>query len=121
MGCIPPDPSAEFVRAMETMLEVYHRPHDPEYPIVCMDETNKQRVSETRLPLPPLPGQPERYDYEYERHGTANIFMFSEPLGGWRRGGGRVEGAREQRRAGAVGCAAKRSNHDGSRRTCLRR
>jgi hypothetical protein len=85
MWCIPPDQNAEFVCAMETVLEVYHRPYDPEYPIVCMDETSKQLIAETRLPLPPQPGQPERYDYEYERHGTANLFMLTEPLGGWRR------------------------------------
>ena len=85
MWCIPPDQSAEFVCAMETVLDVYHRPYAPDLPVVCMDETSKQLVAETRLPLPPLPGQPERYDYEYERHGTANIFMFTEPLGGWRR------------------------------------
>ena len=84
MWCIPPEQSAEFVCAMETVLEVYHRPYDPEFPVVCMDETSKQLVAETRVPLPPLPGEPLRYDYEYERHGTANIFMFTEPLGGWR-------------------------------------
>ena len=70
---------------METVLNVYHRPYDPNFPVICMDETSKQLVAETRRPLPPLPGQPERYDYEYERHGTANIFLFTEPLGGWRR------------------------------------
>jgi hypothetical protein len=85
MWCIPPEQSAEFVCAMETVLEVYCRPYDPDFPVVCMDETSKQLVGETRLPLPPLPGQPQRYDYEYERHGTANIFLFTEPLGGWRR------------------------------------
>jgi len=85
MWCIPPGRSAEFVCAMEMVLDVYHRPYDPDFPVVCMDETSKQLVAETRLPLPPLPGQPERYDCEYERHGTANIFMFTEPLGGWRR------------------------------------
>ena len=85
MWCIPPGQSAEFVCAMETVLEVYHRPYDPEYPVVGMDETGKQLIAETRLPLPRLPGQPERYDYEYERHGTANLFMFAEPLGSWRR------------------------------------
>ena len=85
MWCIPPDHNAEFVCAMETVLEVYHRPYDPDHPVVCMDETNKQLIEETRVPLPARPGQPERYDYEYERHGTANIFMFVEPLGGWRR------------------------------------
>jgi hypothetical protein len=84
MWCIPPEQSAEFVCAMETVLEVYQRPYDPEYPVLCMDETSKQLVAETRLPLPPRPGEPERYDYEYERHGTANIFLFTEPLGGWR-------------------------------------
>jgi hypothetical protein len=69
---------------MENALDVYQRAYDPERPVVCMDETSKQLVAETRRPLPPLPGEPERYDYEYERHGTANIFMFTEPLGGWR-------------------------------------
>jgi len=85
MWCIPPEQSAEFVCAMEAVLDVYCRPYDPAFPVVCMDETSKQLVGETRLPLPPLPGQPQRYDYEYERHGTANIFLFTEPLGGWRR------------------------------------
>ena len=84
MWCIPPEHSAEFVCAMETVLDVYQRAYDPDYPVVCMDETSKQLVAETRVPLPPLPGEPLRYDYEYERHGTANIFMFTEPLGGWR-------------------------------------
>lgn len=84
MWCIPPEQSGEFVCAMENVLEVYQRPSDPENPVVCMDETSKQLVGETRKPLPPLPGEPERYDYEYERHGTANVFMFTEPLGGWR-------------------------------------
>jgi hypothetical protein len=84
MWCIPPEHSAEFVCAMERVLDVYQRPYDADHPVVCMDETSKQLVAETRQPLPPEPGQPERYDYEYERHGTANIFMFTEPLGGWR-------------------------------------
>jgi hypothetical protein len=84
MWCIPPEANAEFVCAMETVLDVYQRAYDPDHPVVCMDETSKQLVAETRRPLPPLPGEPERYDYEYERHGTANIFMFTEPLGGWR-------------------------------------
>ena len=70
---------------METVLQVYHRPYDPDIPVLCMDETSKQLIEETRVPLPPQPGRPERYDYEYERHGTANLFMFVEPLGGWRR------------------------------------
>lgn len=84
MWCIPPEANAAFVCAMENVLDVYQRAYDPNRPVVCMDETSKQMVAETRRALPPLPGEPERYDYEYERHGTANIFMFTEPLGGWR-------------------------------------
>ena len=85
MWCIPPEQNAEFVCAMENVLEVYHRPYDPKRPVVCMDETSKQLVKETRVPQPPRPGQPERFDYEYERKGTANVFMFCEPLAGRRR------------------------------------
>ena len=85
MWCIPPEQNAEFVCAMENVLEVYHRPYDPKRPVVCMDETSKQLVKETRVPQPPRPGQPERFDYEYERNGTANVFMFCEPLAGQRR------------------------------------
>ena len=85
MWCIPPEQNAEFVCAMENVLEVYHRPYDPRRPVVCMDETSKQLVQETRVPQPPRPGQPERFDYEYERNGTANVFMFCEPLAGRRR------------------------------------
>jgi hypothetical protein len=84
MWCIPPQCNAEFICAMENVLEVYQRPYDPDLPVVCMDETSKQLVAETRQPLPPLPGEPQRCDYEYERRGTANIFLFTEPLGGWR-------------------------------------
>jgi hypothetical protein len=69
---------------MENVLDVYHRPYDEERPWVCFDETCKQLVKETRTPLPPIPGQLERYDYEYERNGVANLFMFFEPLTGWR-------------------------------------
>ena len=69
---------------MEDVLEVYKRPHDPARPLVCLDETSKQLVAETRTPLPMLPGQPARYDYEYERNGTANLFMLFAPLEGWR-------------------------------------
>lgn len=65
-------------------MEVYKRPHDPERPVVCLDETSKQLVGETRTPIPAAPGRPERIDYEYERHGTANLFMLFEPLAGWR-------------------------------------
>ena len=69
---------------MEDVLTVYHRPLDPAHPVICMDETSKQLVGETRLALPTAPGQPQREDYEYERHGVANLFLFSEPLTGWR-------------------------------------
>ena len=69
---------------MEDVLEVYHRPHDPEYPVVCLDEASKQLITETRVPIPAKPGQPTRHDYEYERNGTANLFMMFAPLEGWR-------------------------------------
>jgi DDE superfamily endonuclease len=82
---IPPQANAEFVCAMEDVLEVYMRPYDPQRPQVCIDETSKQLVAETRAPLPASPGQPERVDYEYERQGTANLFMVFEPLAGQRR------------------------------------
>jgi hypothetical protein len=81
---MPPEHHAEFVCAMENVLEVYQRPYSPEYPVVCMDETNKQLVAETRVPLTVQPGQPPCFDYEYERHGTIDLFMFTEPLVGWR-------------------------------------
>jgi len=85
MYVIPPEKSAEFVSNMEDVLEIYHRPYDPNCPVICMDEQPIQLVKETRLPLPAKPGQPEAHDYEYERNGTANIFMFTEPLSGWRK------------------------------------
>ncbi len=69
---------------MEDVLDVYHRPYDPRVPQVCMDETSKQLVGETRTPLPTAPGRPARIDYEYERHGVRNLFLFVEPLRGWR-------------------------------------
>ena len=84
MWCIPPKQNAEFVCAMENVLEVYQRPYTPAVPVVCMDEAGKQLVAQTRAPLPVAPGQPPGFDYEYERCGTANLFMFTEPLAGWR-------------------------------------
>jgi DDE superfamily endonuclease len=69
---------------MEDVLEVYHRPHDPEYPLVCVDEASKQLIAETRVPIKAKPGHPARHDYEYERNGTANLFMMFAPLEGWR-------------------------------------
>jgi len=70
---------------MEDVLDVYQRPYDPKRPVVCFDEQSKQLIRETRAPLPARPGQPERVDYEYERNGTANLFMTFEPLAGRRR------------------------------------
>jgi hypothetical protein len=81
---IPPQANADFVCAMEDVLEVYKRPYDAEHPVVCLDETSKQLIGETRTPLPAEPGQPQRVDYEYERKGTANLFMIFEALAGWR-------------------------------------
>jgi hypothetical protein len=69
---------------MEDVLELYHEPFDPLRPVVCFDECSKQLLGETRIPLPMEQGQPQRYDYEYERHGTCNLFMFFEPLAAWR-------------------------------------
>jgi hypothetical protein len=75
---------------MEDVLAVYHRPHDPQRPVICLDECSKQLIGEVRPPLPPRPahddrpGRAECYDCEYVRNGTANLFMAFEPLGGWR-------------------------------------
>ena len=69
---------------MEDVLEVYHRPHDPRRPLVCMDECSKQLIAEVRNPLPPRPGGVAKYDSEYERRGTANLFLAVEPLAGQR-------------------------------------
>jgi hypothetical protein len=70
---------------MEDILDVYKRPYHPDYPVVCMDEQPTQLIKETRIPLPLKPGSPAKFDYEYERNGTANNFMFAEPLGNWRK------------------------------------
>ena len=69
---------------MEDVLDLYEEAYDPKRPKVCFDETSKQLIGEKRLPLPSQPGQPERYDYEYKRNGTRNLFMFCEPQAGWR-------------------------------------
>ena len=69
---------------MEDVLDLYAEPHDPARPVVCFDELSKQLVAETRAPLPAEPGRPERFDYEYERRGTANLFLACQPLAGWR-------------------------------------
>lgn len=81
---IPPQANADFVAAMEQVLDVYRRPYDVMNPVVCMDETPRQLIRETRMPLPPCPGRLERHDYEYERCGVCNVFMASEPLAGTR-------------------------------------
>jgi hypothetical protein len=82
--CIPPGGQAEFVYYMEDVLDVYQRPANPKLPLICFDETPVQLVSEKRQPMPQKPGRPERYDYEYRREGTANLFMFFAPLQNWR-------------------------------------
>ncbi len=71
MWCIPPEQNADFVCAMENVLEVYKRPYDPKHPVVCMDEKPKQLVMETRAPIACGPGRVECFDFEYERNGTA--------------------------------------------------
>lgn len=81
---IPPEADAEFAANMEQVLETYQKPYDPAHPVVCMDEQPVQLVKETRQPIPATKDRPRRVDYEYERNGTASIFMFAEPLAGWR-------------------------------------
>lgn len=81
---IPPQCNAEFVANMEKVLETYEKPLDKARPVVCMDEQPVQLVKETRQPLPETKDHAKRVDYEYERNGTASIFMFCEPLAGWR-------------------------------------
>ena len=81
---IPPEQNADFVAAMENVLDVYRRPYDPISPVVCMDETPRQLIRETRTPIAAQPGRRERHDYEYERCGVCNVFLASEPLAGKR-------------------------------------
>lgn len=80
----PPESDAEFVCAMENVLAVYKRPFDALHPVVCFDEKSKQLVGEIARPMPASPGHAERHDYEYVRNGTANLFIFVEPLRGFR-------------------------------------
>ena len=82
---LPPEQNADFVCAMEDVLEVYQRPHDLQRPVVCFDEQSRQLTKETRRVVPAAPGRSARVDYEYERNGTANLFMIFEPLAGKRR------------------------------------
>jgi hypothetical protein len=81
---IPPECDAEFVASMEDVLDIYAQPYDSACPVVCMDEQPVQLLKETRTPIPATAKHAKRVDYEYERAGTANIFMFTEPLAGWR-------------------------------------
>lgn len=81
---IPPEQNGSFVANMEKVLDVYTRPFDSLHPVVCMDESPKQLIGETRRPIPASPGQPARYDYEYCRRGMCNIFLACEPLAGKR-------------------------------------
>ena len=81
---IPPEADAEFAASMEEVLETYEKPYDPQCPVVCMDEQQVQLLKETRPPIPATAQHAKRVDYEYERAGTANLFMFTEPLAGWR-------------------------------------
>ena len=81
---IPPEHNGEYVVRMEDVLEVYQRPYEADLPVVCMDEKSVQLLIETRTSVSAAPGRPKRIDYEYERNGTANIFLFCEPLAGWR-------------------------------------
>ena len=81
---IPPESDAEFVAQMEMVLDVYAQPYDPNRPVLCMDEQPVQLQREVRAPHPATLEHPKRVDYEYERAGTASIFMFTEPLAGWR-------------------------------------
>lgn len=81
---IPPETDAEFVACMEEVLDTYEEPYDAQYPVLCMDEQPVQLHKETRTPIAATKKHPVRVDYEYERCGTASIFMFTEPLAGWR-------------------------------------
>jgi len=84
MWCIPPQHNAAFVADMEQVLDVYQRPADPRYPVICMDESNKQLLGDVQPALPVQPGQGKKEDCNYERHGTGNLFIAFEPAGGQR-------------------------------------
>lgn len=81
---IPPEQNGSFVANMEMVLDVYKRPFDPLYPVVCMDESPKQLIAETKVPIPASPGEVAKYDYEYKRCGVCNVFLACEPLAGKR-------------------------------------
>ena len=81
---IPPKENAEFVCQMEEVLDLYTLKYDADYPLVCFDESSKQLISEVITPIEAKPGQIERFDYQYQREGVCNLFMFFDPLAGWR-------------------------------------
>ena len=81
---IPPEANGEFVACMENVLDTYAQPYDADFPVLCMDEQPVQLLKETRVPIAATRLRPRRIDYEYERNGTASIFLFTEPLSGWR-------------------------------------
>ena len=81
---IPPEKNGSFVANMEMVLDVYKRPFDPLYPVVCMDESPKQLIGETKVPIPASPGKAAKHDYEYKRFGVCNVFISCEPLAGKR-------------------------------------
>ena len=82
--CIPAQYNGEFAARMEDILETYALPYDPEIPMICMDEQPVQLLGEKLQPIPMKPGKPRKEDYEYVRNGTCSIFVFTEPLDGWR-------------------------------------
>jgi len=84
MWCIPPEQNAAFVACMEDVLDLYAQPYDESCPVICMDEKPYQLLGEVREPIPMKEGTPKRVDNEYKRNGTCSIFMFTEPLAGWR-------------------------------------
>ncbi len=92
---IPPEQDGEFVACMEEVLETYAQAYDPRQPVLCMDEQPVQLLKETRMPIPATKEHGQRVDYEYERNGTASIFMFAEPLSGFRQATARARRTKE--------------------------
>ena len=84
MYCIPPEQNAAFVACMEDILDIYKKPYDVDFPVICMDEKPYQLLGQVRQPIAIKPGKPYQEDNEYKRNGTCSIFMFAEPLVGWR-------------------------------------